>query len=112
MLILVPSAEAGPHPVSGAPVPITPSSGRLVNKLAVKPRLGQWSKVLVGGPSLQTDETGALAVLYPVPNGGQADSFVIQDQGGANTIDLSTIYIYATIPGDTPMVEAFEYQTI
>jgi hypothetical protein len=111
MLVLLPSAEAGPHAVSGAPVPIT-TNPKLVNKLAIKPRLGQWSKVLIGGPNLQTDETNALAVLYPVPNGGQADAFVVQDQGGENTIDLSHIYIYATIPGDTPMVEAFEYQTI
>jgi hypothetical protein len=47
-----------------------------------------------------------------VPNGGQADAFVIQDQGGANTIDLSQMYVYATISGDSPMVEAFEYVTI
>ncbi len=111
MLVLSPSAEAGPLVVSGAPKPITTNS-KLVNKLSVKPRLGQWSKVLVGGPNLQTDETNAIAVLYPVPNGGQADAFVIQDQGGANTIDLSRIYVYATISGDTPLVEAFEYVTI
>ena len=111
MLVLSPSTAAGPHTVSDAPTPIATSS-KLVNKLAVKPRLGQWSKVLIGGPNLQTDETNALAVLYPVPNGGQADAFMIQDQGGANTIDLSQIYIYATIPGDTPMVEAFEYVTV
>jgi len=53
-----------------------------------------------------------MAVLYPVPNGGQADAFVVQDEGGQNTIDLNQIYVYATIPGDTPMVEAFEYKTV
>ena len=111
MLVLSPSAEAGPLVVSGAPIPIT-TNPKLVNKLSIRPRLGQWSKVLVGGPSLQTDETNAIAVLYPVPNGGQADAFVIQDQGGANTIDLSQMYVYATISGDSPMVEAFEYVTI
>jgi hypothetical protein len=83
-----------------------------VNQVSIKPRLGQWSKVLVGGANLGTDESNAMAILYPVPNGGQADSFVVQDQGGANTIDLSTIYVYATISGDTPMVEAFGYQTV
>ena len=111
MLVLSPSATAGPLVVSGAPIPIT-TNPKLVNRLPVKPRLGQWSKVLVGGPNLQTNETNAIAVLYPVPNGGQADAFVIQDQGGANTIDLSQIYVYATISGDTPMVEAVEYVTI
>ncbi|HVP47347.1 MAG TPA: hypothetical protein VMT32_12215 [Bryobacteraceae bacterium] len=111
MTILSPSAAAGPLTVSGAPVPIAASSAR-VNKLSVKPRLGQWSKVLIGGPNLGADESNAMAVLYPVPNGGQADAFVIQDEGGQNTIDLSQIYVYATIPGDTPMVEAFEYKTI
>ena len=111
MLVLSPSAAAGPLVVSGAPIPIT-TNPKLVNRLPVKPRLGQWSKVLVGGPNLQTNETNAIAVLYPVPNGGQADAFVLQDQGGANTIDLSQIYVYATISGDTPMVEAFEYVTI
>jgi len=111
MTILSPSAAAGPLTVSGAPVPIAASS-TLVNKLSVKPRLGQWSKVLIGGPNLGADESNAMAVLYPVPNGGQADAFVVQDEGGQNTIDLSQIYVYATIPGDTPMVEAFEYKTI
>jgi streptogramin lyase len=111
MLILSPSAASGPLAVTGAPVPIAASS-TLVNQLSVKPRLGQWSKVLIGGPNLGTDESNAMAILYPVPNGGQADAFVVQDQGGQNTIDLSQIYVYATIPGDTPMVEAFGYQTV
>ncbi len=111
MILLSPCAEAGPHTVSGTPVPVTTDS-KLVNKISIKPRLGQWSKVLIGGPGLLPDETNAMAVLYPVPNGGQADAFVLQDEGGQNTIDLSQIYIYATIPGDTAMVEAFEYKTI
>ncbi len=111
MLVLSPSASSGPLTVSGTPVPIA-SSSTLVNQVSIKPRLGQWSKVLVGGPNLGTDESNAMAILYPVPNGGQADSFTVQDQGGANTIDLSTIYVYATISGDTPMVEAFGYQTV
>jgi len=111
MLLLSPSAVAGPLTVSGTPVPIATSS-TLVNKFSVKPRLGQWSKVLIGGPNLGTDESNAMAILYPVPNGGQADAFMVQDQGGQNTIDLSQIYVYATIPGDTPMVEAFEYTTV
>ena len=111
MLVLSPSAASGPLTVSGTPVPIT-SSSTLVNQVSIKPRLGQWSKVLVGGPNLGTDESNAMAILYPVPNGGQADSFLVQDQGGANTIDLSTIYVYATISGDTPMVEAFGYNNV
>jgi hypothetical protein len=111
MILLSPCAEAGPHTVLGTPVPITTDS-KLVNKISIKPRLGQWSKVLIGGLGLLPDEWNAIAVLYPVPNGGQADAFVVQDEGGQNTIDLSQIYIYATIPGDAPMVEAFEYKTI
>ena len=111
MLVLSPSTSAGPLTVSGAPVPVS-SSSTLVNQLSIKPRLGQWSKVLIGGPNLGADESNAMAILYPVPNGGQADAFVVQDQGGQNTIDLSQIYVYATIPGDTPMVEAFTYQAI
>ena len=75
MTILSPSAAAGPLTVSGAPVPIATSS-HLVNKVSVKPRLGQWSKVLIGGPNLGIDESNAMAILYPVPNGGQADAFV------------------------------------
>ena len=109
MLVLSPSAEAGPLVVSGAPIPIT-TNPKLVNQLSIKPRLGQWSKVLAGGPSLHTGETNASAVLYPVPNGGQADAFVIQ--GGPNTIDLNQMYVYATISGDTRTVETFEYVTI
>src|ERR1700691_301929 len=111
MLILSPAAASGPLTVSGTPVPIAATS-TLVNQVSIKPRLGQWSKVLIGGPNLGTDESNAMAILYPVPNGGQADAFVVQDQGGQNTIDLSQIYVYATIPGDTPMVEAFGYQTV
>ena len=111
MLVLSPSPASGPFMVSGAPAPIA-SSSTPVNQLCVKPRLGQWSKVLIGGSNLGADESNAMAILYPVPNGGQADAFVVQDQGGQNTIDLSQIYVYATIPGDTPMVEAFAYTTI
>jgi hypothetical protein len=111
MLILSPSASSGPLTITGVPAPIAASS-TLVNQLSIKPRLGQWSKILIGGPNLGTDETNAMAILYPVPNGGQADAFVVQDNGGQNTIDLSQIYVYATISGDSPMVEAFGYQTI
>ncbi|HKW99195.1 MAG TPA: hypothetical protein VJN43_15760 [Bryobacteraceae bacterium] len=111
MQVLAPSAAAGPLTVSDTPVPIS-STSTMVTKLAVKPRLGQWSKILVGGPNLLPDESNAMAVLYPVPNGGQADAFVVQDEGGGNTIDLSQIFVYATISGDTPMVEAFEYKTV
>jgi hypothetical protein len=81
MILLSLCAEAGPHTISGTPVPITTDS-KLVNKISIKPRLGQWSKVLIGGPGLLPDETNAMAVLYPVPNGGQADAFVLQDEGG------------------------------
>jgi len=111
MVVLSPSPVSGPFPVSGPPAPIATSS-TLVNQVSIKPRLGQWSKILIGGPNLGTDESNAMAILYPVPNGGQADAFTVQDQGGQNTIDLSQIYVYATIPGDTPMVEAFGYQTV
>src|SRR5258708_34466707 len=103
MLVLSPSAEAGPLVVSGAPKPVTTNS-KLVNKVSVKPRLGQWSKVLVGGPNLQTDETNAIAVLYPVPNGGQAHPFRIHDPERPNTLCLSQDFIYATLSSEPPRV--------
>jgi hypothetical protein len=109
MLVLSPSG--GPVAISGAPVPLTLRSW-LVTKLTVKPKLGQWSKILIGGPDLLPDESNAIAVLYPVPNGGEADAFVVQDPSGKNTIDLSQIYVYATIPGDTPLADSFYYRTV
>jgi hypothetical protein len=105
------SPSGGPVAVPGSPVPLAASSW-LVTKITIKPKLGQWSKILVGGPDLLPDESNAIAVLYPVPNGGEADSFVIQDAQGQNTIDLSQIYVYATISGDTPLADSFYYRTV
>src|SRR5260370_28036030 len=103
MTILSPSAEAGPLSVSGAPVPIAGSS-KLVNKVSVKPRLGQWSKVLTGGPNMGTDESNDMAILYPVAHRGQADAFALQDDGGLNTIDLNELYVHAANPAAPPTV--------
>ena len=110
MLVMSPSG-LGPVEVSGAPVPLLTRSW-MVTKLAIRPRLGQWSKILVGGPDLLPDESNAIAVLYPVPNGGEADVFSVQDPNGKNSIDISQIYVYATIPGDTPLVDSFYYRTV
>ena len=110
MLVMTPAVR-GPIPISGAPVPVTTYKG-LVTRLAIRPRLGQWSKVLVGGPDLLPDDSNAWAVLYPVPEGGHAEAFVVQDTRGQNTIDLSQVFVYATVPGDTPLVESFFYYTI
>ena len=109
MTVLSPSG--GPVRTSSAPAPLA-SRTWLVTKLTIRPRLGQWSKILVGGPDLEADETNAIAVLYPVPNGGEADAFVLQDPKGKNSIDLSQIYVYATIPGDTPLADSFYYRTV
>ncbi len=84
----------------------------MVTKLTIRPRLGQWSKILVGGPDLLPDESNSIAVLYPVPNGGEADAFTVQDPAGKNSIDISQIHVYATIPGDTPLVDTFYYRTV
>ena len=110
MLVMSPGVR-GPIATPGAPVPLTTYKG-LATRLAIRPKLGQWSKILVGGPDLLPDESNAWAVLYPVPDGGHAEAFVIQDAKGQNTIDLSQIFVYATIPGDTPLVESFYYYTI
>jgi len=109
MLVLSPSG--GPVPVSGAPVPIV-SHSYMVTKLTIKPKLGQWSKILIGGPDLLPDESNAIAELYPVPDGGAADAFTIQDPNGQNSIDVNQIYVYATIPGDTPLADFFFYRTV
>lgn len=109
--MLVMSPSGGPVTVSGSPVPLM-SRSWLVTKLTIKPKLGQWSKILVGGPDLLPDESNAMAILYPVPDGGEADSFVVQDAKGQNTIDLSQIYVYATISGDTPLADSFYYRTV
>jgi hypothetical protein len=66
---------------------------------------------LVGGPDLQSDETNAIAVLT-VLNGGEAGAFVVQDPGGKNTIDLSQIYVFATIPGDMSLADSFYCWTV
>ncbi len=111
MSMLVMSPSGGPVPVQNAPVPLMTSSW-MVTKITIKPKLGQWSKILVGGADLLPDESNAIAVLYPVPNGGEADAFSVQDPGGQNSIDISQIYVYATIPGDTPLADSFYYRTV
>ncbi len=61
MLVMSPSG-LGPVQVSGAPVPLLARSW-MVTKLTIKPKLGQWSKILVGGADLLPDEGNAIAVL-------------------------------------------------
>lgn len=111
MSMLVLSPSGGPVQVSGTPVPLL-SRSWMVTKLTIKPKLGQWSKILVGGPDLLPDESNAFAVLYPVPEGGEADAFSVQDPNGQNSIDISQIYVYTTIPGDTAVVDSFYYRTV
>jgi len=36
----------------------------------------------------------------------------VQDPNGKNSIDISQIYVYTTIPGDTPLVDSFYYRTV
>ena len=111
MLVLSPSAEAGPLVVSSAPIPIT-TNPKLVNQLSLSRGLASGPRSWPAGPACIP------AKPTPSPSCIQCRTAVKRTRSSSrirvapSTIDLNQMYVYATISGDTPMVETFEYVTI
>jgi hypothetical protein len=77
---------------------------------------GQEGKIAIGSSAMATT-TGnigdsAFIELWPNWDGsadnGRSDTWIINDPTWLNTIDLSQIYVWPEIAGETPVVTAFQ----
>ena len=77
---------------------------------------GQQGKIAIGGAAMAS-ATGNIAdaafvELWPNWDGsadnGRSDTWIISDPQWNNTINLADIYVWPEVPGETPVVTAFQ----
>jgi hypothetical protein len=96
-----------------APLTATPQYATYVR---IQAHAGQEGKIAIGGPAMASASGNAAgsAFLELWPNwdasfdNGRSDTWVLSDPKWLNTIDLSQIYVYPEIAGETPIVTAFQ----
>lgn len=77
---------------------------------------GQEGKIAIGGPAMASTSGSAAdsSFIELWPNwdasfdNGRSDTWILSDPKWLNTIDLSQIYVYPEIAGETPIVTAFQ----
>jgi hypothetical protein len=108
----------GPFDTSSQPngVRALASAPQFATYLRIQAHPGQEGKIAVG-TSAMTTTTGNIAdtafvELWPNWDGGadngRSDTWILTDPAWLNTIDLSQIYIWPEIAGETPVVTAFQ----
>ncbi len=96
-----------------APLAPTPQYATYVR---IQAHPGQEGKIAIGGPAMgsATSNIADSAYLELWPNwdasfdNGRSDTWILSDPKWLNTIDLSQIYVYPEIAGETPIVTAFQ----
>lgn len=96
-----------------APLASTPQYATYVR---IQAHPGQQGKIAIGGPAMAA-ASGNIAdssfiELWPNWDGsfdnGRSDTWIMSDPKWLNTIDLSQIYVWPEIAGETPIVTAFQ----
>jgi len=109
---------AGPFDTSQQPNGVAPLTAvpQYATYLRIQAHPGQEGKIAIGGPGMAST-TGSIAdsaFLELWPNydasfdNGRSDTWIFSDPKWLNTIDLSQIYVYPEIAGETPIVTAFQ----
>jgi hypothetical protein len=108
----------GPFSTSGQTNGVAPLAGtpQYATYVRIQAHPGQEGKIAIGGPAMAA-ATGNIAdssflELWPNWDGsfdnGRSDTWIMSDPKWLNTIDLSQIYVWPEIAGETPIVTAFQ----
>lgn len=109
---------AGPFDTSSQPNGVKALVGRpqFATYVRIQAHPGQQGKIAIGTPAMAS-ATGNIAdsaflELWPNWDGstdnGRSDTWILSDPQWNNTIDLSQIYVWPEIAGETPIVTAFQ----
>ena len=111
--ILTGPFDTSSQPSGVAPLAATPQYATYVR---IQAHPGQEGKIAIGGPAMAST-SGSVAdssFIELWPNwdasfdNGRSDTWILSDPKWLNTIDLSQIYVYPEIAGETPIVTAFQ----
>jgi hypothetical protein len=108
----------GPFDTSGQPNGMAPlaATPQYATYVRIQAHPGQEGKIAIGGPAMASTSGNATdsAFIELWPNwdasfdNGRSDTWILSDPKWLNTIDLSQIYVYPEIAGETPIVTAFQ----
>ena len=109
---------AGPFDTSSQPNGVKALVGtpQFATFVRIQAHPGQQGKIAIGPSAMGTTPgniaDSAFLELWPNWDGstdnGRSDTWIISDPEWNNTIDLSQIYIWPEIAGETPIVTAFQ----
>ena len=109
---------AGPFDTSSQPNGVKALVGtpQFATFVRIQAHPGQQGKIAIGPSAMGTTQgniaDSAFLELWPNWDGstdnGRSDTWIISDPEWNNTIDLSQIYIWPEIAGETPIVTAFQ----
>jgi len=115
---LLSTIVTGPFDTSSQPngvraLTVTPQFATYVR---IQAHPGQEGKIAIGSAAMATTAgniaDSAFIELWPNWDGsvdnGRSDTWIINDPTWLNTIDLSQIYVWPEIAGETPIVTAFQ----
>ena len=111
--ILTGPFDTSSQPNGVAPLTATPQYATYVR---IQAHPGQEGKIAIGGPAMASTSGNVAdaSFLELWPNwdasfdNGRSDTWILSDPKWLNTIDLSQIYVYPEIAGETPIVTAFQ----
>ena len=111
--ILTGPFDTSSQPNGVAPLAATPQYATYVR---IQAHPGQEGKIAIGGPAMASTSGNVMdsSFLELWPNwdasfdNGRSDTWILSDPKWLNTIDLSQIYVYPEIAGETPIVTAFQ----
>lgn len=109
---------SGPFDTTGRPNGVRPlvDTPQFATYVRIQAHPGQQGKIAIGGAGM-ANATGNIAdsaflELWPNWDGsmdnGRSDTWILTDPKWLNTIDLSQIYVWPEIAGETPVVTAFQ----
>ncbi len=109
---------AGPFDTSSQPNGVGPlvATPQYATYVRIQAHPGQEGKIAIGGPAMASASgnipNSSFLELWPNWDGswddGRSDTWILSDPKWLNTIDLSQIYVYPEIAGETPIVTAFQ----
>jgi len=111
--ILTGPFDTSSQPNGVAPLAATPQYATYVR---IQAHPGQEGKIAIGGPAMASTSGNVTdsSFLELWPNwdasfdNGRSDTWILSDPKWLNTIDLSQIYVYPEIAGETPIITAFQ----
>ena len=108
----------GPFSTASQPNGVAPLAGtpQFATYVRIQAHPGQEGKIAIGGAAMAA-ASGNIAdssfiELWPNWDGsadnGRSDTWILCDPKWLNTIDLSQIYVWPEIAGETPIITAFQ----